>query len=100
MILLLAVLLQGETIIEAGQTLTLTQDLVVPEVFEVRGTAERPCTIVGNGHQILTQPGWKGRIKISWCDVRGLGTPPLHAFDLRAVGKGQITLDHCTFDGS
>ena len=37
MILLLAVmLLQGETILEAGQTLTLTQDLVVPDVFEVR----------------------------------------------------------------
>jgi hypothetical protein len=102
MILLLAVLLQGETIIEAGQTLTLTQDLVLSggHVLDIRGTADRPCTIVGNGHQILTQPGWTGRIKISRCDVRALGTATTHAFDVRAAGKAQIALDHCTFDGS
>lgn len=101
-ILMLAVLALGDTVVEAGQTLALTEDLVLAEgeVLEVRGTPDRRCTIIGNGHQIRTREKWTGRVKISSCDVRGLGTVKLPAFDLKASGSADVQLDHVAFEES
>ena len=100
--LLLAALAFGDTVVEAGQTLTLTQDLVLSgaDTLEVRGTPDRKCAIVGNGHQILSAGAWSGRATISWCELRGLGTETRNAFEFDRTGKARIALDHCTFDGS
>ena len=102
MILLLAALALGDTLLEAGQTLTLTEDLVLADgdVLEIRGTPEKRCAIEGNGRRILTKEKWTGRVKITSCDVRGLGTTKAHALELKAAGKASIVLDRCTFDGS
>jgi hypothetical protein len=103
MILMMALLLAaGDTVVEAGQTLTLTEDLVLAsgDTLEIRGTTDKRCTIVGNGHQIRTQDRWTGRAKIASCDVRGLGTARTHAFEFKASGRAEITIDHCTFDAS
>jgi hypothetical protein len=100
--LLLLALAAGDTVLEAGQTLTLTEDLVLSgsSSLEVRGTADRRCAIVGNGHAIRSDGKWTGRLKITECDVHGLGAPKVHAIDLKAEDRGEIALDRCTFDGS
>jgi hypothetical protein len=102
MILLLAALALGDTILEAGQTLTLTEDLVLADgdVLEIRGTPEKRCAIEGNGRRILTREKWTGRVKIQSCDIRGLGTTKAHAFELRAAGKASILFEGCAFDRS
>jgi hypothetical protein len=101
-LLLLSVLAFGDTVLEAGKTLTLAEDLVLSDgdALEVRGTPEQPCAIVGNGHRIRSQEKWSGRVKIRSCELRGLGTETLHALELKAAGKAEIALDRCTFDGS
>jgi len=100
--LLLLALAAGDTVIEAGQTLTLAEDRVLsgPDSLEVRGTPDRRCVIVGNGHSIRSDGRWTGRLKIRDCDVRGLGTARIHALDLKAEDQAGILLDRCTFDGS
>jgi len=100
--LLLAALALGDTVVEAGQTLTLTEDLVLSgaDTLEIRGTPDRRCVIVGNGHRIRTQEKWTGRAKISSCDFRGLGTPTLHALEFKAAGNAEIAVDRCSFDAS
>ena len=99
---MLAALALGDTIIEAGQTLTLTEDLVLSgsDTLDIRGTPDRRCVIVGNGHRIRTQEKWTGRVRITSCDVRSLGTDKLHALEVKAAGKADILLDRCSFDGS
>src|SRR6185295_7164577 len=101
-LLLLLALSLGDTVVEAGQTLALTADLVLSgaDSLEVRGTPDKRCTILGNGHQIRTRDSWTGRVKISSCDVRGLGTVQAHAFDLKAGGAADIALDHVTLEES
>jgi hypothetical protein len=102
MILLLAALVLGDTIVEAGKTLTLTEDLVLSgkEVLEIRGTADQRCAIVGNGRQIRTKDKWTGKVQITECDIRGLGTAKLHAFELHGAGSASTAITRCTFDGS
>ena len=46
--------LAANHVIEAGKSHTLTADLVLTgdDVLEVRGTAEKPCTLIGNNHRM------------------------------------------------
>jgi hypothetical protein len=101
-LILLAALGLVDKVVEAGETLTLSQTYVLSgnDTLEIRGSADQRCTILGNGNQILTQRGWRGRVSIVNCDIRGLGTPSLHAVELEASGGADIRFDRCTFDAS
>ncbi len=98
-IFLLVALALGDTIVETGKTLTLTEDLVLAgkDTLQVRGTDDKRCAIVGNGHQIRSQEKWSGLMTLRGCDVRGLGTSTRHAIEIRAAGEGHIGFNGCTF---
>ncbi|MBV8882247.1 MAG: hypothetical protein JO332_19985, partial [Planctomycetaceae bacterium] len=100
--LLLLALAAGDTVLEAGQTLALTQDLVLSgsDSLDVRGTGNARCTIAGNGHSIRTTEQWTGRVRVSFCDLRGLGNVRAHALDTRGAGGSDVALDGCLFDQS
>lgn len=100
--------------IEAGQTLSLKEDLVLTgsDVLEILGTAEKRCTLLGNGRRIRTDGEWTGAIRIHYCDVRRLGALPTFsaggdrigaefpAFALSASGSSEVVIEHCIFDAS
>jgi hypothetical protein len=100
------------TIVEAGQTHTLQDDLTLngEDVFEVRGTPEKPCILVGARHNIRSGPKWTGSLKMTHCTIRELGGlpkrtadglvsgPGASAIDLKVVGKGSVTIENCTLD--
>lgn len=94
------------TQVPAGQTLTLTQDLVLTgtDTLMIAGTAENPCTIQGNHHQIKTDGTWTGQVKIAHARIHNLGgrgsKPQLYSFDLKAGGNAEINIEHCMFDSS
>jgi hypothetical protein len=100
-LLLLALLALDDLVVEPGATMNLSGTFVLSgnDVLEIRGTPDKRCTIIGNGHQILSHL-WKGRASIKYCDIRGLGTPKMHAFELDARGQAAILFDHCSFDAS
>src|SRR5262249_39759238 len=86
--------------LKAGQVLGIAEDLVLSgdDVLEVQGTAAKPCRIDGNGQQIRTRGDWRGRVKITYCEFRGLGSARKPALDLTAAGDGdQIVIEHSTF---
>src|SRR5262249_27003128 len=99
-------------IIEAGQTHTLNEDIILngDDVLEVRGTAEKPSVLVGNRHRIRSSARWTGFLKVAHCTMRDLGGLPRRAaddrvqgpgdpaFDLKVAGKGRIVIEHCTLD--
>ncbi|MFO0970127.1 MAG: hypothetical protein U0793_31640 [Gemmataceae bacterium] len=99
-------------IVEAGQTHTLSDDLVLDgaDVLEIHGTQEKPCVLLGKRHQIRSGAKWTGRLAIHHCTIRELGGlpktgadglvsgPGLAAFDLRVAGKGEIAIENCTLD--
>jgi hypothetical protein len=102
----------GTKAIGAGETLQLQEDLVLAgdDVLEIKGTADRPCTLIGNQHRIRSDAKWTGSLKIAHCTIQKLGEPAKRAgngqitgpgaaaFDLKATGKGGIVIEHCTFD--
>jgi hypothetical protein len=104
----------GTTVVEAGQTLTLTEDLVLTgdDGLDVRGTADRPCTLVGNGHVVRSKGAWTGTVRVRHCAVRGLGAAAkltddgrriaaeFPALDLTVTGRGSLVAEHCDFDAS
>ncbi|MBL8798610.1 MAG: hypothetical protein JNM56_32235 [Planctomycetia bacterium] len=108
-----APLAAGTKIVGPGETLQLAEDLVLTgdDVLEIQGTAEQPCTLVGNRHRLRTDGKWTGSVKIMHCTIRQLGGPAKRsekgqatgpgatAIDLKAAGKGSIAFEHCTFDG-
>lgn len=98
--LLLLALAAGDTVLEAGKTLTLTEDLVLSggDSLDVRGTAEQRCAIVGSGHSIRTAEKWTGRIRVANTDLKGLGSSKAPCLDVRAAGKAEIQLEGCDFD--
>ena len=51
---LASVAVPAERRLGPDETLTLTEDLVLSGegVLDIQGTAEKPCTIAGNGHRI------------------------------------------------
>jgi hypothetical protein len=100
--------------VEAGETLALKEDLVLTgeECLDIKGTAERRCTLLGNGHRIRSRGAWTGSVRIRHCDLRQLGEPAkltedgnrigaeFPALDLTISGKGALVVEHCVFDES
>ncbi len=83
-----------------GQVLGVSEDIVLAgdDVLEVNGTAEKPCRIDANCQQIRTAPDWRGRIKVSHCEFRSLGTAKKPGLDIAARGTGdRIIIEHSTF---
>lgn len=83
-----------------GQVLGIGEDLVLSgdDVLEVNGTAEKPCRIDGDCRQIRATPDWRGRIKVNYCQFRGLGSAKLPAIDVTARGKGdRIIIENSEF---
>jgi hypothetical protein len=93
---------KGSVIVPAGKTFTLTKDLELSgdAVFEVNGTPGKRCVLIGNNHRIKTRYPWKGRLRITHCDIRKLGTKEGHALDIGAHGNAEITIENSRFDES
>jgi hypothetical protein len=99
-------------VIAAGQTHTLQEDLTLDgdDLLEIRGTAEKPCVLVGSRHRIRSGPKWTGSLTITHCSIRDLGELPRRgvdalvsgpgaaAIEVKVRGKGGVTIEHCTFD--
>src|SRR3954452_14887126 len=70
-------------VVEAAQTHTLQQDLMLDgkDVLEIRGTAEKPCTLVGNRHRTRSGTAWTGSLRIVHCTIRDLGGLPQRTAD-------------------
>lgn len=86
--------------LKPGETLAISEAFVLSgdDVLDIQGSAEKRCHIVANGQTIQTSKGWTGRVRISHCDLRGLGSAGKPALDLTAVGEGdKISLEHCEF---
>jgi len=99
--------------IKAGETLTLTEDLVLSgdDTLDIQGSADKRCTLAGNHHRIRSSGAWSGRLKISHCDLRDVGDRVIfgadgrlasqaHAVDLSASKSAEVTIDHSTFVAS
>src|SRR5690349_7127465 len=67
----------ADHVVAAGQTLALTEDLVLTgnDSLDIQGTPDRRCTLRGNGHRIRSEGSWTGSVRIRHCDLRGLGAP-------------------------
>src|SRR5262245_61073936 len=105
---------KADQTIEAGQTLTLKEDLVLSgeDSLDIKGTPERRCTLLGNGYRIHANGPWTGNVRIRHCDIRQLGSPAkmtddgrriaseFPAIDLTITGKGSLVVENCDFDGS
>src|SRR5262245_9364131 len=92
----------GGLTVLAGHTATLSADVLLSatDFVEALGTAEAPCTLIGNGHAIRTSEGWTGRIVIRHCTVLGLGTAGSPALDVYAAGQADVIVENTTFDAS
>jgi hypothetical protein len=102
----------ADQVIEAGQTLALKEDLILSssESLDIKGTPERRCTLIGNGHRIRSKGEWTGSVRIRHCDVHQLGAPAkltddgrriaaeFPAVDLTITDKGALVLENCVFD--
>jgi hypothetical protein len=100
--------------VEAGQTLSLNEDLVLTgeDSLDIKGTSDRRCTLIGNGHCIRSRGPWSGAVRIRYCDVRQLGAPARMTEDGRRIaaefpaialtisGKGLLIVEHCVLDES
>jgi parallel beta-helix repeat protein len=88
--------------LRAGTTAVLSADVVlgVTDVFEMLGTAEAPCTLIGNGYAIRTTEGWTGRIVIRHCTAHGLGTASAPALEVHATGRADVVVENTVFDAS
>lgn len=88
--------------VKAGKTVALSSDVLLgaTDVIEATGTADAPCTLVGNGYTIRTPEGWTGRIVIRHCTVLGLGTASSPALDVRAAGEASVAVEDTRFDAS
>ena len=83
--------------LEAGAVLGVGEDIVLKgdDVLEVNGTREKPCRIDANAQQIRTAEGWRGRVRVRFCEFRGLGSAKKPALDITATGDG----DRVVIDG-
>jgi hypothetical protein len=98
------------TVVKAGETLTLSEDLVLSgeDVLDIQGTGERRCVLLGNRHQIRTTGEWAGRVHIGHCEIRELGdrvvfnaqgrvTSEAHAIELGASKAADIAIEESVF---
>jgi hypothetical protein len=86
--------------LKAAENLPVSEDFVLSgdDVLEIHGTPEKRCRIDGNGHTIKTSGKWTGRIKITHCDFRGLGSASKPVLDVTSHGEGdKIVIEHCEF---
>ena len=90
------------TTVGPGETLTLTQNLVLADgdVLDAEGTPENPCVIEGGGFSIDTAQSWQGQYIIRYCTLHSLGTEATHAISISAIGTGKVLLEGNTFDAS
>ena len=89
--------------LQPGERLAISEDFILSgdDVLEINGTAEKPCRIDGNGNGFKTAGKWTGRIKVTHCEIRGLGSAAKPAFDITATGEGdKIAIEHCAFHAS
>ena len=106
--------------VAAGGTLVLDGDLALSgdDALEINGTAEKPCTLVGNGHQIKTKGNWTGHVTATHCTFKQLGKtqavikvpnpgtwpgfkiddPDVPAFVMTGQRAADWTFQDCTFD--
>lgn len=86
--------------IEAGQTLTLTEDMVLAgdDSLVISGTADKHVSVVGKSFRITTKDKWAGKIKISFCDFKDLGTDKAEAMKINMDGKADVAIDNSVFD--
>lgn len=105
---------RADETVEAGQTLALKEDLVLTgaDSLEIKGTPDRRCTLLGNGHRIRTKGDWTGSVRIRNCDIHQLGAvakltddgsriaTEFPAIDLAISGKGTLVVENCVFDES
>jgi hypothetical protein len=104
---------RGESlVVEAGQTHVLKGDLVLTggDSLHIRGTAEKPCILIGNRHSIRSSGKWTGSIAVTHCTLRDLGGLPARtadglvkgpgtsAVDVKVGGKGSVAFEYCIFD--
>jgi len=90
----------GSRTLKPGEIVGISEDLVLSgdDVLEVGGTAEKHCRLDGNCQQIRTAADWRGHIKISYCEFRGLGSAKTPALDLTANGEGdKIVIENSEF---
>jgi hypothetical protein len=90
----------GSRTLKPGEIVGISEDLVLTgdDVLEVGGTAEKHCRLDGNCQQIKTTADWRGHIKISYCECRGLGSAKTPALDLTANGEGdKIVIENSEF---
>jgi hypothetical protein len=83
-----------------AQVLGIREELLLAgdDVLEVNGTAQKPCRIDANCQQIPTSPDWRGRIKVTHCEFRGLGTAKKPALDITAHGSGdRVVIENSEF---
>jgi Right handed beta helix region len=86
--------------LKPGEVLGISEDLILSgnDELMVGGTAEKHCRIDANCQQIKTTADWRGRVKISYCEFRGLGSAKSPALDLTAVGEGdKIVIENSEF---
>jgi hypothetical protein len=86
--------------LKAGEVLPISEEFVLSgdDVLEINGTAEKRCRIDANGQSIKTSGKWTGRIKITHCDFRSLGSAVNPALDITAGGEGnQVIIEHGDF---
>jgi hypothetical protein len=86
--------------LQPGHVLGISESIVLSgdDVLEVNGTAEKHCRIDANGQQIRTAANWRGRIKVNYCEFRGLGSSKVAALDVTAGGEGdRVVIENSTF---
>jgi hypothetical protein len=90
----------GSRTLKPGEIVGISEDLVLSgdDVLVVGGTAEKPCRLDGNCQQIKTTADWRGHVKISYCEFRGLGSAKAPALDLTANGNGdKVVIENAAF---
>jgi ferric-dicitrate binding protein FerR (iron transport regulator) len=101
------------TVVKAGETLDLSEDLILAgdDTLEVLGTADHPCILKGNHHQIRTSGEWIGRLRITYAEVRELGdrtafnaqgkvTSQTHALEIAASKSAEFAVENTSFGAS
>ena len=95
-----------DTVVPAGQSLTLTADLVLQptDTFTAGDASGARCAIHGAGHSItsvddMTMP-FLGTLAIHNCDIDGLGLAGAPAISLTTAGSAAVTIAGSTFSMS
>jgi hypothetical protein len=82
----------ADTTVAPGQTLTLTADIVLSgtESFVAGMAGGARCTIDGATHSLVAAADWAGRIDISDCDLKNMGTAQVAGVNVMGTADGAI----------